>query len=55
MQKYKKKTKKGKLHRMAHIEHMHLLPAVSVRGASKPVFFPDNKNVATWQDENCCF
>jgi len=31
---------------MSHIEHMQLLPAVSVRGALKPVFVSDAK---MWQ------
>ena len=53
MQEYKKKTKKGKTTQdVTHRAHMQLLPAVSVRGASKPVFVPDTKNLATWQDES---
>ena len=39
----KDKQKKVELHRMSHIEHMQLLPAVSVRGASKPVFVPEHQ------------
>jgi len=46
MQEYKKKTKRVKLDRMSHIEHMQLMSAVNVLGAFKPVFVPYTK---MWQ------